>query len=768
VTRPLSRRALVALASGAACLAAVVPGTTSAATTSAATTSAATTSAATPGPTLSGQSSPSHQSGSPSPNPSGSASPGDEEREQEVPSDPLKVVVERLTPGSLPPRGDVRISGTITNTSEEEWSDLGVYLFTSFDPMTTAAQLADGIASDPRTDVGDRIVEPGLFTTTPDLAPGEAAPFDLSVPADRLVISGEPGVYWVGVHVLGTNPTGRLEGADGRARTFLPLVPERVPGSELALGLQFRNHIVRASDGRLEYLDGWHETLAEGGRLRRLLDLAATAPADQQVGWVLDPAVIDAAQSVTRGNRSLELVAPEDESEEGEDSSSEGDGEAEEQEASLSSDTSPEQAAAAWVEDLLAEAERHSLLSLPYGDLDVSSVVRHGVSDLLTSAFESSTLVLDERELTSTPVLLPPSGMLAPDAFAELEPGLPVVLSPAAVGDGATVPLLNRVDGGRMVLAPGPDDLWGTGPAGSRSALAVRQRLLADAALHVLSGDHDETLVRFLPPGWDPGRRWQRAKFFRGLDVPWLTAVDVADVLTGISVEPTIDPAEDLDYPESSLDAELPLATVLATESLIAEGSTVEELVTDDSDIDEQVIRQALLTSSVWSRRRPGLAAERAVAARERVSGWLDEVTVRGPSFVTMSSGTGTFQVTVVNGLDQRVTVGLRASVPDGDLELSTPEPIELGPNSRGAMRIDAQSSDIGVHLVTLQPVSTEGTPLGGSTQLSVRSSRVGLILWFVMGIGGTALLVAIALRIWRRVRKRRRTHGPVLGQARS
>ena len=682
------------------------------------------------------------------------------------------MVIERLTPGSLPSTGDVRVSGTVTNTSTDDWSDLSVYLFTSAEPMTTPAELAAGIASDPRTDVGDRIVEAGLFDKTPDLAPGESAPFDLSVPARRLVISGEPGVYWVGVHVLGTNPVGRLEGADGRARTFLPLVPERNPGSELALGMQFRNHIVRASDGRLEYLDGWQETLAEGGRLRRLLDLGSTAPVDQPVGWVLDPAVIDAALSVSQGNPSLELVAPEESedgegSEDGEESGGDdSDDGAQDQETSVSGDPSPEQAAAGWVEDFFAEAESHSLLSLPYGDLDVSSVVRHGMSDLLTSAFGSSTLVLDGRELTSTPVLLPPSGLLAPDAFAQVEPGLPVVLSPTAVEDAAAGPLLNRVDGGRVLLAPGPDDMWGPGPGATRSALAVRQRLLADAALHVLSGERDEALVRFLPPGWDPGRRWQRAKFFQGLDVPWLTGVDVADVLSGTSLEPSIDPGEALSYPEASLAAELPLSTVLATESLIAEGSTVEELVTDDSDVDEQVVRQALLTSSVWSRWRPGLAAERAVAARDRVSGWLDEVTVRGPSFVTMSSGTGTFQVTVVNGLDQRVTVGLRASVPGGDLELSTPEPIELAPNSRGAMRIDARSSDIGVHLVTLQPVSTEGTPLGESTQLSIRSSRVGLILWIVIGIGGAALLVAIVLRIWRRVRTRRRTHGPLLGQA--
>ena len=49
---------------------------------------------------------------------------------------------------------------------------------------------------------------------------------------------------------------------------------------------------------------------------------------------------------------------------------------------------------------------------------------------------------------------------------------------------------------------------------------------------------------------------------------------------------------------------------------------------------------------------------------------------------------------------------------------------------------------------------------------MSIRSSRVGLILWIVMAVGGTALFVAIALRIWRRVRPGPRTHGPVLKQA--
>ena len=678
----------------------------------------------------------------------------DVEQPPELPADPLAVVLERLTPSALPADGQVRVTGTVRNRSDEEWTELSAYLFTSYEPMTTAAEIAAGVASDPRSDVGDRIVEPGTFTEVPDLAPGEQATFELSVPVDQLVISGAPGVYWAGVHVLGSSSVGRLEGADGRARTFLPLVPARNDGTTLALGVQFRNHVVRAPDGTLEYLEGWQGTLAKGGRLRRLLDLAGTAPADQPMGWVVDPALVDAARSVARGNPPLELAPPAgDPEEDPEEDPGEGDGGA----------RTPEAAASGWMEKFFDEAAGTSVLSLPYGDLDVSAAERHGVADLLVSAFASSTTVLEERLEDASPVLLPMSGYLSPEALAALEPGLPVVLSPDAV-EGLSGPLLSRPDGGRVLLAPGAGDMWGPPPGKPRSALAVRQRLLAEAALHALSGDRDAPLVRFLPPGWDPGPRWKEARFFEGLDLPWLSAVEVTRVLTDSPVElPAGLTEEEVIYPEEAFAAELPVATVLATEALTAEGAKVEELLVEDSDVEEQVIRQALLASSLWSRPRPGVATERAVAARLRVQGWLDAIVVRGPAFVTMSSETGTFQVTVVNGLDQRVVVGLRATVPGGDLQLSTPEPIELPPNGRGAMRIDARATDIGVHLVTLQPVSTEGTPLGEPTQVSIRSSRVGFILWIVMGVGATALLVAITLRIWRRVRKRRRTHGPLL-----
>jgi hypothetical protein len=130
---------------------------------------------------------------------------------------------------------------------------------------------------------------------------------------------------------------------------------------------------------------------------------------------------------------------------------------------------------------------------------------------------------------------------------------------------------------------------------------------------------------------------------------------------------------------------------------------------------------------------------------------------------VTLSSEQGSFQVTLVNGLDQPITIGLRAAVSDGQLRLDTPDGMQLPPRGRGAMRIDVSATDIGIHRVTLQPVSSEGTAVGESSRLSIRSSKVGLILWVVMGVGGVALSVMVAFRIVRRILQRRRTHGPLL-----
>jgi hypothetical protein len=226
---------------------------------------------------------------------------------------------------------------------------------------------------------------------------------------------------------------------------------------------------------------------------------------------------------------------------------------------------------------------------------------------------------------------------------------------------------------------------------------------------------------------------------------------------------------DDVAYPDDAAEDELPLATLRATQSLLRGTATLAQVLTGGTgnagadSADQALRRQALEVSSVWSRFFPGLAADRAQAARDLVGTWLGRITVSGPSFVVVSSETGTFQVTLLNGLDQPVMIGLRPRVVGGGLQVSAPAPVRLPAHGRGAMQIQVRARGIGVHQVTLQPVTTSGTAVGRPELLSVRSSRIGAILWIVMAVGATLLFAAIAFRIWRRIRQRRRTHGPLL-----
>ena len=701
--------------------------------------------------------------------------------ETEEPESPLRVVIDRLNPAVVPTEGELRVTGTLTNVSESDWTDLKVYLLTSTEPMTTEAEIAEAVTSDPDIEIGDRLIAPGLFQQAPDLAPRESTRFRLVVPARSLLVSGAPGVYWLGIHVLGTDDTGRIEGADGRARTFLPLVPERA-STRLALGVPFRRHVVRAADGTLEY-DGLWESQLRNGRMERTRAFAASAlPDGDEVStptprrqrssglspdtaggwpltWLVDGAVLDAADTVSAGNPAIDLVsdgsnevtAPDDEPTE------------EETAARVAADDPAATAATRWLDRFVAAADRTSVLALPYGDLDVSAAARGTEgADTIAVALDRSQAVLSSLGLSSAPVVAPPSGYLSPEALGALDPSLRVLLGESALASelrGPEVPtVLAAPRGGSLATTATAEGIWGPGPGPTRGALAVRQRLLAEAAVHALSDRAGDPLVTVLPALWDPGRAWERAQFFDTLEQQdWLDGASLSSVVDPAAIGSDTVRGEDLVYPDEEAQAEVPAYAVAASAELVDRSLTLKDLLTDDAGIGERLDRQALLTSSVWSRAFPGAATERARGAAARVEGWLNQVSIRGPSFITMSSEAGTFQVTLVNGLDQAVTVGLSARVSGGPLQLSTPDPVELPPGGRRPMRIEADSTDIGVHQVTLQPISETGRALGETSTLSVRSSKVGLILWVIMAGGAAALFGAITVRTVRRVLAHRR-----------
>ena len=773
---------------------------------------------ASPTPSPTGPSDPaSNPRGPQSPPPTSSADPSATPADPDAdpgPEDPdlppLEVHLEAVRPAVVPRRGPLRVSGTVVNRSRSEWTELQAYLAVSPVPLTSPDELAAAQAepAGQETDF-ERLVEPGLFADLPDLGPGESARFRLVVPREQLGIPDDSGVYRIGVHALGSEEgVGRLDGADGRARTFLAQLPTQgraarsVSPTRLALVMQLRNHVVRSPTGELEFLRGWRTTLAEDGRLGRLLGLSGTT-AGFPLTWVLDAAVVEAAGTVAEGNPRTDLggraydgiddvtdggtsgdpdagsdtasetgtpespePSPEPSRESSDEPSPEPSGEGDDEEPD---DTASRGAAdaEAWLDDLQAQAPRHPVFALPYADLDVAAAARAEDTTTIERSVRTGLDTLARYDVSSRPLVAPLNGALKGWMVDRVPSGVPVVLSDDALPQLDRV-VLRRDDHPLVLFSPETlrPDADAAAEAGvdrtDATALGMRQRVLAVTAVRSLSGD-TRPLVAMLPPSWDPGAQWERSAFFAGLDVPWIAATGLGDVAERPGQDP-VEPADtDFSYLPAQRNAEVPVALVGHVRDAAHSGELLDDTLVDDDSTGPRLARQSLLAASFYSRRRPGPADLRLTAIEDRVDAWLRQIRVAAPPFVISSSEEGSFLVPVINDLDQRVRVALRARVTGPGLEVTAPGAVEIAGGTRRPLKMQIRSTAIGVHSVELDLVTGSGERLYAGPQVPVRTSRVGLVVWVVMGVAATVFFAAIAVRIVRRVRRRRRTHGPVL-----
>ena len=122
----------------------------------------------------------------------------------------------------------MEIGGTVTNVSDETFTRVNLHAFSSETPIRDSLTLSAVGHDRPhpvRRRPGDRARH--LRHRSTSWRPGASATFTDSVPVELLATSGEPGVYWIGIHALGDSSVPRDLVADGRARTFIPRVPVR-------------------------------------------------------------------------------------------------------------------------------------------------------------------------------------------------------------------------------------------------------------------------------------------------------------------------------------------------------------------------------------------------------------------------------------------------------------------------------------------------------------------------------------------------------------
>lgn len=671
--------------------------------------------------------------------PSPAAAPADE-------TTPLELSIESLSPSYVPERGPLHITGTVRNVSEEEWYDVNVLPFVGSQPIGSVAELQEAMETPATAEVGTRIAEVGNFDPVGDLAPGETVRFTVRLQHRYVENLTEPGAYWFGVHASGATLTQPRDGiADGRARTFLSqAAPET--RSRLALVVPVRRQVDYDTDGRVADPGGWLADLTGQGDLADVLGLGSAA-GSHRVTYLIDPAVTDAAQALADGNPARDLGPTEpadgDTGEGGDGESTDGAAAGESAAAGgTAADTQLAGVAQSWLRSLVSVLAGKQRLRLPYGDLDVAAALRTSPSRY-GAAQRRSRLSLEALDLDSTPAVAPLSGYLPADALTELPHRTRLVVGERALAGSSRTKVADRT----VFVAADSAIEGGPGPTAPDTEVALRQRLLAEAAVRAVEGDPGLVAVLSSDDLPEVGQA-----FFDGLETPWLRLADLADLKVAEETD------QELDYPRAEQARELPAAGFTAAADLERTGRVLDDILPLADDIAAPVQRQALATLSQWHRDSPDEARLAALDSTTGMDALLGRIRVTGQP-VQLSSESGRFSVTVINDLPQPVEVGLRATT-DPQVRITAPEPVRLQGHSQLTRVLVAETDLLGVHQVELTAIDSRGREVGTSSTMTLRASRVSNVIWLVIGAGLLLMSVAIVRRLVLRINRWRRARG--------
>lgn len=672
----------------------------------------------------------------------------------------LDVTMESLTPSRLQPGVPVQVTGTITDVEDKDWTNLKVYLVLDQVPVATPDALDTVLVSEPDAVTGERIADIGYFDELGDLDAGQSVGYSLEVPFRLLDLdTSPPGVYTVGVHVLAD--VDRVTA--GRVRTLMPLMSTsaELPAVDLTVMLPLRTPLVREPDGTYADLDGVLEQVAPGGRMRNLLDLAATAEAGE-TALLLDPALIDLLVAVVADDFSpLEDPESTDDVQEA-DLQTPVDGVA---------STAQRRYADEFLTDLGSVTSSVELLVEPYGAADLSALNELDSRSLQRTVARMGTLALERADLDGEQVLLP-VGDLQPERLARLARRHTLVLGSDQVSrwdvtEGAGVRLRDadptaRRRGVPAVVVEEALSEGGPDPGITDSLLQIRQRLLSETAVLAFgaAASDDEAaapgLVHLADADWDPGVGLAGSDFLDELATSWISSTPLADQLPGDEAAARVRPA-DPDELDRGGAANVSEAVVRAARGIRGSATLVQSLVGVESRLLRWYDRAAALALSSHQRDESAATAERADTVSAQLDRLLDEVVVEGPEFVTLSSDSGSFPITVTNHLPRPITVGLSLSDSANVLRFGEVPMETIGAGGSAQLTLEVGAPELGVTAVTAGLVAPNGRAFGTPAAFNLRSSVVGAVIWVAFGAGGLFLVLLVVRRLGRRVVASRR-----------
>jgi hypothetical protein len=684
-------------------------------------------------------------------------------RRHDEPKTGLAVNLERISPAYLQPGEDLTVSGTVTNLDREPWRDLQVYLLAP----ATAASSSDELATMAETPVGTadgtRIFQEGresLYDELGGIAPGATEPFQLTIPFRFLDVSADAyGVYTLAVQVLATDALkNRDTVADGQARSLIPLMPDSSPRVGVSTIWPFRDDLVREPNGEYADRDELIDDISDGGRLRTLLDLARTSGSTSTpISLLLDPALLDALRAIVDDDTGRPQApttpseSPTSTDEAGFDS--------------LQPPTAEQQAAAAFLEDLTALSGVNTVWTEGYGGPDLTALHDYDSERLyrtISRANRNAMLGLDLP--TSGDRAYLPTGVLDVEALEALGPRTTTFVTSDQVrrwspedGPIATV----RSDGTRARVVVAHDAILDGGlePGPTDTALQVRQRLLAESAVLSLQSDAEgrrraPALALLADKGWDPGDAATAADFFAAFDAPWVFATDLSAELADGPRRGAhrLRPRGHVEGPE---DPPIPSSLARSADRIRGRGVIMWAITRDDQQVLSFYDESAALTISEQWRADPDASQEMADRTIAQLDRQLGGVSIEAPEFVTLSSSSGQFPLTITNDLPWPITVGVQLEAEDGGLVIEQDEPIDVDPQQSTTVNVRVDAKDVAVSEVTARLTTPKGRPFGEPVTFKIRSSVVGVVIWVALGAAGAIVVLAIGRRIRRSSRSR-------------
>ena len=705
------------------------------------------------------------------------AAPADDDATD--PDRPIRIDVGRFEPRILTPGTTVRVTGTLSNPGESTISDLSIRLQRG-ERMTTRAELAaHGEDPDPATSV-----TPAFEEIRGELEPGGELDFDYTVSSADLQLSAD-GVYPVLLNVNGT-----IDGDQRRVGEVSTFIVEQsvLPAVRTTVAWMWPLTERPHRDASGDFLDdGLTAVVSDGGRLDRALSVIERLPGSSggagqdaapplSVTLAIDPALVEELTVMAAGPYDVD----------GEEGAGTG-----------------TQAAVDFLERLRAVAATHSVVALPYGDVDVDALDAAALSGVLVRSLPGTPSATggdpgddqegDDEAGTASPTAPEGAGTgtaddettgtgvgarILMDALG-VEPRTDLVWPAGGVARTATLATL-QTNGIEDVVLAGDGLTGGARAAGLDGTTATAHArlgdgldvLVADAILGTVAGSAERTPggprlaeQRYLaelalitlqaPPGSAPtvlvapprdvvaGPEGAAAMMADTAGLPWLRP----GTLAGLAGTPAADAGTVVEPRDAVLLDPAGLADVteaVATREDLA-GAVVGDAGAALQAYDAAVSRAG---SVAWRGDPEGFRAA-ARDLRSTLDALRQRITLLSPADGTYSlaSSDAPLVLTLQNDLPFAVTVLLDVQVRGNrGLSLGDIGPQTIAPGQRATLQVPTEVRQSGGFAVSARLTTPGGGPLGDRVDLQVKSTAYGPISLLIT-IGAAALLGLLFLR---------------------